>query len=149
VRGGGRQAGSYAAALFDAEMDGFKFTKVDKDGRAAKMGIQVDDVLTKANGEELTAMFQIFSIARDLGDDAKTMTLELKRGDAKVQVKLDLEEVRKASARRGRGAGGQQGAGNGDAPRGGETRGGEQRGGEQSGTGERRGGELLELMSVR
>src|SRR5262245_27256236 len=99
ARGGGRQAGSYAAALFDAEMDEFKFTKVEKDGRAAKMGIQVGDVLTKANGESLSAMFQIFSIARDLGEDAKTMTLELKRGDSKVEVKLDLEEVRKLSAR--------------------------------------------------
>ncbi len=124
VRGAGRQAGSYAAALFDAEMDGFRFTKVDKDGRADKMGIQVGDVLWKAGGVELTAMHEIFVAARDLGEDAKVLELELKRGDKVLKVKLDLEEMRR---RRSSGGGGERG-GAGPAP------------GSGGGGGERRGG---------
>ncbi|MEQ1633313.1 MAG: M20/M25/M40 family metallo-hydrolase, partial [Planctomycetota bacterium] len=120
VRGGGRQAGSYAEALFDAEMDGFKFTKITADGRGAKMGLLVGDVLTKANGQKLEAMHEVFSAARELGDDAKTMEMEVQRGDQAVKVQLDLEEMRARRARRGGGGGGTRG---GERPAGG-TRGG-------------------------
>ena len=99
--GGGRQAGSYAEALFDAEMDGFKFTTIKADGRAAKMGILVGDVLTKANGQKLEAMHEIFSAARDLGEDAKTMDLEVMRGTTAVKVQIDLVEMRNRRSRRG------------------------------------------------
>jgi hypothetical protein len=101
IRGGsGRQAGSYAEALFDAEMDGFKFTKITADGRGAKMGLQVGDVLTKANGQKLEAMHEVFSAARELGDEAKTMELEVQRGDTMVKLLLDLEAMRERRARR-------------------------------------------------
>lgn len=103
--GGGGQAGTYAQALFDADMDGFKFTKLAAGGRGEKMGIRAGDVLAKANGKKLEAMHEIFAEARDLGDQAKTMELELQRGTESVKVQLDLEDLRARRARRDQGSG--------------------------------------------
>ncbi len=103
-RGGGRQAGSYAAALFDGEMDGFKFTALKADGRGAKMGIQVGDVLQKAAGQKIEAMHEVFSAMRELGEDVKSMEIELLRGTTTVKVQMDIVELR--NRRRGAGGGG-------------------------------------------
>ncbi|MGE3174050.1 MAG: M20/M25/M40 family metallo-hydrolase [Planctomycetota bacterium] len=130
----GRQARSYGQALFDAELDGFTFTEVTKDGRADKMGIQKGDVLTKAQGEELTAMHEIFQILREL-EGEKFMELELKRGDQAVKVQLDLEDLRQ---RRG------SGRGNRGGNRGGGSGGSSGGTGGSDGTGD--GGEVVRLV---
>ena len=114
--GGGRQAGSYAEALFDGDMDGFKFTALKAEGRGAKMGIQVGDVLQKANGQKIEAMHEVFSAMRELGEDVKTMELELLRGTTTVKVQMDITELRN----RRRGSGGGAGGADGGAQRGGK-----------------------------
>ncbi|MBK8100707.1 MAG: M20/M25/M40 family metallo-hydrolase [Planctomycetes bacterium] len=116
ARGGeGRQAGSYAAALFDGEMDGFKFTKVNAGGRADKMGVKEGDLLQKVNGQEIEQMFQIFQIARESeGDD---VTFTFKRGDQTFDGKMKKDDL---PARRRGGGGGEQG-GNRGGERGGEA----------------------------
>lgn len=120
--GGGRQSMNIAGALFGAEMEGLKFTKVEKGGRADGMGIQAGDVIQKAAGQPVEQLFELFSIARDLeGKDA--MELELARGKESIKVKLKLDDLRNARGGRGGrggdagGRGGNRGAG--DAPRGG------------------------------
>ncbi len=109
VRSSGRQAGPIAAALFDAELDGLKFTKVQKGGRADKMGLKDGDVLWKVAGEEIESLFQIFSVTRDLDASQKTVELEFKRGTGTVKVSFDLEVLRSNAPRR-RGAGNQPAA---------------------------------------
>ena len=123
--GGGRQSMNIAGALFGAEMEGLKFTKVEKGGRADGMGIQAGDVIQKAGGQAVEQLFELFSIARDL-EGKESMELELARGKESVKVKLKLEDLRNARGGRGgrsgdtNGRGGNRGAGGGgEAPRGG------------------------------
>lgn len=94
-RGGGRrgQSASIAEAIFNAEMDGMKFVKVTPDGRAAKMGIQKDDVLSKLNGEEMERLRDMFGILRDA--DGEVLTFTVKRGDQMVDVKMRRDELRR------------------------------------------------------
>lgn len=95
VAGGGRgpQSITYAQAMFDAEMEGLKFTAVGKDGRAAKMGVQVGDVLTRCNGEDVEILRDIFRIARDSNGDELVFTL--KRGDQSVTAKMKTADLRR------------------------------------------------------
>jgi hypothetical protein len=119
--GGGRQAGAFATALFEAEVDGLKFTKVKKGGRGDTLGIRDGDVLVKANGIAVTAMFELFSAARDVDEGAKTIELELKRGDGTVKVQLGLEDLSNARPRRGNRDGERRGGGGDDERRGGDA----------------------------
>jgi hypothetical protein len=92
--GGGRpQSASYAEAMFDAEMDGMKFTAVKGDGRAAKMGVLKDDVLLKVNGEAIEQLRDIFRISRESTDEVLTFTVQ--RGDKQVEAKMRKEDLRR------------------------------------------------------
>lgn len=92
--GGGRpQSQSYAEAMFDAEMDGMKFTSVKPDGRAAKMGVQVGDELAKVNGEEVETLRDIFRIARE--SEAEQLVFTMKRAGAPVELKMNKADLRR------------------------------------------------------
>lgn len=94
ARGGGRpQSQSYAEAMFDAEMDGMKFTSVKADGRAVKMGAQVGDEMWKVNGEEIETLRDIFRIAREADGDVLVFTV--KRAGAPVELKMNKAELRR------------------------------------------------------
>ena len=123
-RSEGRQAASYAAALFDGEMEGFKVTKLNQDGRGEKLGLKVGDVLKKVQGKEIQEMFEIFQVARDVEGDSVTFTFQ--RGEQMVDVKMLKSDL---PARRRGGQGGQGGQGR----QGGEAGG--QRGGNATGGG--------------
>jgi hypothetical protein len=105
-RGGGNQAASYAQALFDGDMEGFKFTKLTKDGRGDKIGLQPGDVLVKVDGQEIGQMFEIFRIARDT--EAEFVTFTVKRGQQLVDLKMKKSDI--GSPSRGRNPGERFGA---------------------------------------
>lgn len=115
-RGEGRQGRTIAGALFDAEMDGMKFTSVNKDGRADKMGIKDGDQIWKVNGKEISELFEIFAIIRD--DQPEELVFTLKRGDGTAEARIKAADMT-GGRRRGGGDGGQQGEGRGRG-RGGE-----------------------------
>lgn len=92
--GGGRpQSGTYAEAMFDAEMDGMTFTSLKADGRAAKIGVQKGDVLQKVDGQDIESMRDIFRVARD--SQAEELTFLLLRGKEKVEVKMKKADLRR------------------------------------------------------
>lgn len=92
--GGGRpQSATYAEAMFDAEMDGMKFTVVKADGRAAKMGIKQGDVLHAVNGEEVESLRQIFRIARN--SEGEVLTFTVQRDGKKVDAKMRRADLRR------------------------------------------------------
>lgn len=135
-RGGDvRQADALVAGWFGAEMDGFKFTVVTAESRAAKLGVLKGDVLKKVNGKDVERMFEVFQLAREAEGDEVTFTFL--RGDQTFDVKARKDDL---PTRRARG---------GDAPeaerRGGDgARGGEapnSSGGASGSSGQGRGGE--------
>jgi hypothetical protein len=97
-RRGGGQSSAFAAAWFEAEMDGFTFKSVQKDGRAAKMGVKAGDKLTKIGGKQLTSLRQIFQFARETEGDSVEFTFQ--RGDKEVTAKMKKDQL---SGRRRRG----------------------------------------------
>ncbi len=115
--GGGRQGGAFATGVFDAEMDGLTFKKVNKDGRADKMGIKDGDVIQKVNGKAIKELFEIFTILRD--DQPEELVFTLKRGDGTAEAKLKASELGRGGRRRGGEQGGGQG-GNRGGERGGD-----------------------------
>jgi hypothetical protein len=109
-----------------------KFTKVNKDGRADKMGVKEGDVLFKVQGTEITAMHEIFGIARET--EGEEIVFTMKRGQGTVDLKMKRADLR-GPGRRGGQRGGQ---GEGEQPRGGE---GNQGGNPSGGTGRGAGGQ--------
>ncbi|MEC7584015.1 MAG: M20/M25/M40 family metallo-hydrolase [Planctomycetota bacterium] len=122
-RGRRSQGSVIAGALFGAELDGMKFTKIQEDGNAAKMGVKTGDVLWKVNGTEIERIHEIFQVSRGLDPEVQSVTLLFKRGDSTFEAKLDMGTLR--SGRGGRG----------NRPRrgGGEGRGGRRGGGGDGG----------------
>jgi hypothetical protein len=135
-RGGGEQSAAVAAALFEAELDGLKFTSVKPDGRAAKMGVQKDDVLKKVNGEVVERTRQIFQFAREATGD--TITFTFQRGEKTFDASMKKDDL----PARGRGDGPREGSreGQGAPPSRGETPGGGSQGGGNQGSGTPPGG---------
>jgi carboxypeptidase Q len=97
VVGGGRpqQSALFAGAMFGAEFDGTKFTKIDKDGNADKAGIKVGDVLQKVNGTAVEVIADVVASTRGVADDA-SLELELKRGDGTVKFRVKVGDLRYA-----------------------------------------------------
>jgi hypothetical protein len=87
----GNQSAMFAAAWFEAELDGFTFTSVKEGGRAAKMGVQKGDVLKKVAGQELERQRQIFQFARDFEGNEVTFTFQ--RGDKTFDAKMKKDEL--------------------------------------------------------
>jgi S1-C subfamily serine protease len=93
----GAQSAAFAEAWFEAEMDGFKFTKVNDGGRAAKLGVKAGDTLIMVGGEQIESLRQIFQFAREAEGDSVTFTFQ--RGDQRVEASMKKDEM---PARRGR-----------------------------------------------
>ena len=115
--GGGRQSMNIAGAVFNAELDGLKFTKVEKGGRADGLGIQVGDVIRKAEGKDVEQLFELFAMARDM-EGKETMDIGLVRGKEQVTVKLKLVDLRNARGGRSGRSSGSSEAAPGSSPRG-------------------------------
>lgn len=98
-RSGGRQSSAFASAWFEAEMDGFTFKSVKKDGRAAKLGVQKGDKLIKIDGKKLTSMRQIFQFAREVEGEVVKFTFQ--RGDKEVSADMKKSDMT-GRRRRGR-----------------------------------------------
>lgn len=90
-RGGGRQSSQFAAGWFGAEMDGMKFTSVEEDGRAAKMGVQKGDVLIGVAGTDVENARDIFRAARDAEGDS--VTFKFRRGEKEFEGKLKKDDM--------------------------------------------------------
>lgn len=88
---GGNQSAAFAAAWFEAELDGFTFTSVKEGGRAAKMGVQKGDVLKKVAGQELERQRQIFQFAREFEGNEVTFTFQ--RGDKTFDAKMKKDDL--------------------------------------------------------
>jgi len=120
VSAGGRdrpQSGAFAASWFGAEMEEFTFKSVQKDGRAAAMGVQAGDVLKKVGGQDLENLRQIFQFARETEGDTVTFTFQ--RGDKTFEGKAkkgDLPAQRPRGERPGQNAPPASGAGGGGNP---------------------------------
>jgi hypothetical protein len=138
--GGGRQSMNIAGAVFNAELDGLKFTKVEKGGRADGLGIQVGDVIRKAEGKDVEQLFELFAMARDM-EGKETMDIELVRGKEQVTVKLKLVDLRNARGGRSGRSSGSGEAAPGSSPRG--------SGGSSEGSGSSGGGEAAPGSSSR
>lgn len=93
--GGGRrpQSQSYGEAMFDAELDGLTFKTVKNEGRAAKMGFQVGDVLLQVNGEPIESLRDVFRVSRDSSGDS--LRFVVKRGEQKVEGAMPKAELRR------------------------------------------------------
>ncbi len=94
VSAGGRerpQSGAFAASWFGAEMEEFTFKSVQKDGRAAAMGVQAGDVLKKVGGQDLENLRQIFQFARETEGDTVTFTFQ--RGATTFEGKTKKGEL--------------------------------------------------------
>ncbi|HEX6813181.1 MAG TPA: M20/M25/M40 family metallo-hydrolase [Planctomycetota bacterium] len=115
--GGGRgaQSATLAAGWFGAEMEGFKFTSVKADGRAAKLGVQVGDVLKKVGGQAVEQPRQIFQFARETEGDTVTFTFQ--RGEQTFDVQAKKEDLPQPRG----GQGGNPGPGGGTPPGAGTT----------------------------
>lgn len=93
ARGG--QSNSIAQAIFDAEMDGMKFTAVHAGGRAEKMGVKPGDLVVKINGKPVTQIFEMFPILRDEAPDELVFTLQYDgTADGAAPAAKLLREVR-------------------------------------------------------
>ncbi|MCK5941239.1 MAG: M20/M25/M40 family metallo-hydrolase [Planctomycetes bacterium] len=90
-RSGGRQSSAFASAWFGAELDGFTFKSVNKDGRAAGMGVKAGDKLVKVGGNEVKSMRQIFQFARETEGDKIQFTFQ--RGTEQFSAELKKEEL--------------------------------------------------------
>lgn len=101
--GGGNQSAAFAAAWFEAEMDGFTFKSVKEGGRAARMGVQKDDVLKKVGGQEVERQRQIFQFARETEGDTVIFTFQ--RGAKTFDAKMKKDELPATPPRGGRGDG--------------------------------------------
>lgn len=88
---GGNQSVAFAAAWFEAELDGFTFTSVKEGGRAAKMGVQKGDVLKKVGGQEIERHRQIFQFAREAEGDTVTFTFQ--RGTTTFEAAMKKDEM--------------------------------------------------------
>jgi len=97
---GGRQATNVAQAIFDADMDGMKFTNVNKDGHADKLGFKPGDLLVKIAGEEVEQPSQIVQLLRDSKDDVLTLTV--KRGQETLNLLAKKTDLGQPPAPRGR-----------------------------------------------
>jgi hypothetical protein len=93
VAGGRPQSQGYGEAMFDAELEGMKFTALKAGGRAAAMGVQVGDLLLKCNGEDLESLRDVFRVSRDATGEELVFTL--KRGEAKVQATMKKADLRR------------------------------------------------------
>ena len=93
--GRGRQSANIAGAMFGAEFDNLKFTKVEPGGTAAAAGIAAGDVIVKVNGGAIAELSELVAAMRDLADE-DMLALELKRGDGAINVKLKVGELRAA-----------------------------------------------------
>lgn len=104
--GGGRpQSAAFAASWFGAEMEEFTFKSVQKDGRAAAMGVEPGDVLKKVAGRDLESLREIFQFAREVEGDTVTFTFQ--RGARTFEAgakKGDLPAPRQRPERGGDGA---------------------------------------------
>ena len=116
-RGRRSQGSVIAGALFGAELEGLKFTKVQDDGNAAKMGVKTGDILWKVNGTEIERIHEIFQVSRGLDPDVQSVNLLFKRGEGSFEAKLDMGALR--SGRGGRGDRPRRGGGEGRGRRGG------------------------------
>jgi len=85
------QSQAFAEGWFDAEFDGLAFKTVKADGRAAKMGVKVGDVLKQVEGEEVESLRQIFQFAREAEGDKITFTFQ--RGDTTFQAMAAKDEL--------------------------------------------------------
>jgi len=99
-RGRRRQSSTIAAAIFGAELDGLTFKKVEKEGRADKLGVQVGDVLKKVDGNDVERVFQIFQFVRAAEGD--TIKLTFQRGAETFEASIKKSDLPSPS-RRGRG----------------------------------------------
>lgn len=98
-RGRRRQSSTIAAAIFGAELDGLTFKKVEKEGRADKLGVQVGDVLKKVDGNDVERVFQIFQFVRAAEGD--TIKLTFQRGSETFEASIKKSDLPSPS-RRGR-----------------------------------------------
>jgi carboxypeptidase Q len=91
--GGDREAQSaaFAAAWFEAELDGFTFTSVKDGGRAHKLGVQKGDVLKKVDGKDVERLRQIFQFAREV--EGATINFTFQRGDKTFDAAMKKEEL--------------------------------------------------------
>ncbi len=119
------QAGNFVGALFGAEMDGMKFTKIEAGGRADTMGIKSGDVLEQVQGQPMEQLFDLFRAARNVEEGTESLELVLDRGGEKVKVQFPVEAMRNMGRRGGRGGQGRGGPGRGGEGGGGPGRGGQ------------------------
>ena len=94
---GPRQSQAFAEGWFEAEFDGLALKSVKADGRAAKMGLLVGDVLTQVEGEEIESLRQIFQYAREATGAEVRFTW--KRGDQTIDVRAPKGELPQRPAR--------------------------------------------------
>jgi hypothetical protein len=93
VAGGDRegQSATFAAAFFEAELDGLTFKTVKADGRAGKLGVQAGDVLKAVAGQPVERTRQIFQFAREAATD--TIAFTFQRGATTFDVTLPRAEL--------------------------------------------------------
>jgi hypothetical protein len=95
--GGGRGGSGSGRALFQADMQGLEFTKVDEGGRGERLGFRKGDVIVKVNGKAITAPEQIFRVMREEPVPAE-LAFTVQRGEGAVEVKartVDLDAGRR------------------------------------------------------
>jgi len=81
---------AYVGATGVDDADGYRLTKVDEDGPAAKAGLKPGDLVVKVAGREvkLYASFGRWVAQAEPGD---TLNIEVKRGDQVLSLELKVE----------------------------------------------------------
>lgn len=85
------QSTAFAAAWFEAELDGFKFTSVKAEGRAARLGVQKGDLLIKVDGRAVESLRQIFQFARET--EGESVKFTFRRGEQTFDAALKKDDL--------------------------------------------------------
>jgi C-terminal processing protease CtpA/Prc len=82
----------------DASSEGLLIDDVLPESPAAKAGIKADDVLIKVDGEALKSIEQLTKAVQTAGKDGKELSIDLKRGDESLTIRVKPAEMKDMDA---------------------------------------------------
>lgn len=83
------RSGMLGVLLADAGGDGAKVAQVVPDSPAAKAGVQVDDVITAVNGQDVNSREELVTTVRKF-QPGQNIAVALKRGDKSLDIRATL-----------------------------------------------------------